>query len=324
MRLRFLQPILLAGLASGSSAAPLFTLNLYDSAKFPLASALDGSQGGYYIRPAGSPQAAKKYKVFFQGGGWCVSDADCYARSKTTLGSSAGLPPTTPVPDPPGGYCGGSFLSADPSLNPTTYDWTAVYVPYTDGSSFTGSVEAPVQINATASVYYRGAWQRNALIAALAADQGLAQATDVVFGGCSAGGLTIYLNIDYLASSTRAVAPSARVHGLADAGFFLDHNNIYNQPSRTPLFQWGFSAWNASAALDGRCLAAYAAAPWHCIFAQYTSRFIDTPVFLLNSKYDSCQLGNCELGIPGSQFAHGWNVRAPSKITRLAPLCCPA
>lgn len=190
----------------------------------------------------------------------------------------------------------------------------AVYVPYTDGGSFLGSVVAPVALNATASVRYRGAWQRNALIAALAAEHGLAQATDVVFGGCSAGGLTIYLNIDHLAAATRSVAPAARVHALADAGFFLDHNDINNRPSRTLLFQWGFQSWNASAALSRACLAAYAAAPWHCIFAQYTARFIDTPVFLLNSKFDSCQLGGCELNIPSSQFAHGWNVRARCSV----------
>ena len=31
----------------------------------------------------------------FQGGGWCYSEADCWGRSKGTLGSSHGLPATS-------------------------------------------------------------------------------------------------------------------------------------------------------------------------------------------------------------------------------------
>lgn len=45
-------------------------------------------------------------------------------------------------------------------------------------------------------------------------------------------------------------------------------------PFRTPLFQWGFEAWNASATLSPACLAHYAptADTWRCIFAQYAAR----------------------------------------------------
>ena len=50
-----------------TASAPLFTLHLYDNATFPLATALDGTQGGFYIRPAGSPQGATRWKIFFQG-----------------------------------------------------------------------------------------------------------------------------------------------------------------------------------------------------------------------------------------------------------------
>ena len=43
-------------------------------------------------------------------------------------------------------------------------------------------------------------------------------------GGCSAGGLAALLNID----AVRALLPpSARVRGLADAGYFLDSPDKY-------------------------------------------------------------------------------------------------
>ena len=47
--------------------------------------------------------------VELEGGGWCISDADCLARSKTALGTNKGLKPTSPEP---AGYCGSALLSA--------------------------------------------------------------------------------------------------------------------------------------------------------------------------------------------------------------------
>jgi hypothetical protein len=50
----------------------------------------------------------------------------------------------------------------------------------------------------------------------------------VVVGGCSAGGLATLLNID----AVRAMLPpSARVRGLADAGYFLDSPDKCNAAS---------------------------------------------------------------------------------------------
>ena len=179
--------------------------------------------------------------------------------------------------------CGWPALSRPPPPSPPA--------PYCDGSSWIGSVLTTKVLSPSTNVTYRGAWLRDALITTLATSHGFAAATDVAIGGCSAGGLTIYLNIDYLAGLVRSAAgPAVRIHGLADAGFFLDHLDVHGQPFRTPLFQWGFSAWNASAALSPACLAANAAdgGQWRCVFAQYTARFIVTPTFFLNSRFDTC------------------------------------
>jgi hypothetical protein len=288
---------------SPEPAAPTpYTKFTFDAGAWPLAQCLDGGPGAVYVRPPLTPAGATRFKIFFQGGGWCTSHEDCYARSRTDLGSTAALPATAADP---AGYCGASFLSQDASLNPATADFTSIYVPYCDGSSATGAALAPVVLNATATVTYRGAYLREALIGTLAAAHGLRSATEVILGGCSAGGLTIYLNIDHLAGLVRAVAPSAKVRGLADAGLFLDHLNAAGQPFRTPLFQWGFAAWNSSAALAPACLAAFPGQEWRCIFAQYTARFIATPTFLLNSRFDTCQL-NVRLSPPPPSFLARW------------------
>ena len=48
---------------------------------------------------------------------------------------------------------------------------------------------------------------------------GIGEATNVVVAGCSAGGLSVFLNIDSIA---RLLPVSARVRGVADAGYFID------------------------------------------------------------------------------------------------------
>lgn len=274
--------------SSPTTSSALYTKTTFSTSTYPDAKCLDGGPGAVYVRPSVTPAGATKVKIFFQGGGWCTSDSDCYGRSKTDLGSTASLPATAADP---AGYCGASFLSQDPAVNNATFDFTSVYVPYCSGDSWTGSTLAPAEINSTASVWYRGAYLRDALIGTLASQFNLATATEVVIGGCSAGGLTIYLNIDYLAAKVKTVAPAAKIRALADAGWFLDHLSAAGQPFRTPLFQWGFNAWNASAALSPACLAAFPVdQQWRCIFAQYTAAFIKTPTFMLNSRFDTCQL----------------------------------
>jgi hypothetical protein len=62
---------------------------------------------------------------------------------------------------------------------------------------------------------------------------------------------------------------------------------------------------NSSAALSPACLASFAPAEqWRCIFAQYTTEFIVTPLFVLNSRFDSCQMAGCELNLPDANS--GW------------------
>ncbi len=285
------------------AAASNYTLRVLDRATYPRALCLDGSMAAYYYRAGTSPADASKFRIFFQGGGWCTSSEDCLARSKTPLGSNAGLPASD---RDPAGYCGASFLSQDAAMAPGFASWPGVYVPYCTGDSMTGRADAPVSVNDSA-IWYRGADSRDAILADMRSFLGASAATDALVGGCSAGGLTVYLNIDAVAA---ALAP-AKVRGVADAGFFLDHPDRNGVPVRTPFFQWGFDAWNASASLSPACLGAFPASEqWKCIFAPYAAPFISTPVFALNSRFDSCQLNGCELDLP--TVGKGWPNMTPS------------
>ena len=67
--------------------------------------------------------------IHFEGGGWCVDEAACVARSKTDLGSSRNWPPSASFQ---------GFLSDDPDTNRLFNDWNMVFVGYCDGASFAG------------------------------------------------------------------------------------------------------------------------------------------------------------------------------------------
>lgn len=60
----------------------------------------------------------------------------------------------------------------------------------------------------------------------------MSTATEVVIGGCSAGGLGIFMGLDQMADIVTATAKEAgneyvKVRGLSDSGFFMEHTSSY-------------------------------------------------------------------------------------------------
>jgi hypothetical protein len=129
----------------------------------------------------------------------------------------------------------------------------------------------------------------DAVLDDLLAHRGMDEATDVVFTGGSAGGLTTYLQLDHV--KTR-LPTGTKIRGLGDAGWFLDHaafgstEHVYTN-DMAYLFNMSQSVTNSDcqAALGTRL-------GWKCFMAQYVFDFIQTPVFIAEGMYDSWQLGN--------------------------------
>jgi len=118
-------------------------------------------------------------------------------------------------------------------------------------------------------------------------NRGLKVSTDVVISGCSAGGLATYLHVDWWKSGL----PQAKVVGLPDSGFFLDYESPIKHYHSSMI--WTFETMAAQTGVNDACIAAYTKnrqGLWHCFFAQYTSPFIETPMFPLQSEYDSWQV----------------------------------
>ena len=80
----------------------------------PSAVCLDGSPSGFYFR-GGVGAGASTWLLEMEGGGWCVSPADCQGRAKTAIGSSKSWPPAG-CPGMDGGSNG--MLSNDCATSP--------------------------------------------------------------------------------------------------------------------------------------------------------------------------------------------------------------
>ena len=62
----------------------------------------------------------------------------------------------------------------------------------------------------------------------------------------------------------------------------------------TAVFCW-VQAWNSSGSANSACAASFLPAErWKCFFGQEVAKHVKTPLFVLNSKYDSWQVGQSE------------------------------
>merc|ERR1719345_482342 len=84
---------------------------------------------------------------------------------------------------------------------------------------------------------------------------------------------------------------------------------------------WGYHAWNSSSSVNQACVTAMAnkygtpagnvSEGWRCMFGSAVAPFIQTPLFILNSKYDSWQkkriigLGSTECCAPTQPNGRG-------------------
>lgn len=249
--------------------AHAFTLKSY-----PLATCLDGSPARYYLRQGDSA----KIFIFFEGGGFCGSLDDCYQRSSTYYGSTASDMSEMALDRP--------YFSLDSMANPLLAPFTAVYVRYCDGGYYSGERHTPVQTKGKL-LHFNGRWVTEALFADLATRHGLHQATDVVFGGCSAGAIHLFAHLDQLAAK---LSSHTRVAAFADSGFYLD------RPLFTPLkaFVVAEGGHNASSMLCAQCLRANVNSTEKCLVAEVNAFYLHTPLFAWQSRYDVDQR-SCEM-----------------------------
>lgn len=236
---------------------------------------LDGSPPGYYINAT----PVKRWIIHLEGGGWCYNEDSCYSRSFTNLGSSTKWSSQMEL---------AGFLNNNSDTNPIFANYSVVFVPYCDGASFSGNKDEPITIK-DKKLYFRGHRILSAVMDALINNEGLKEAEAVILTGCSAGGLATYLHLDYV----RSRFPNIDVHGLADAGYFIDAANTNNQMYIRSQYAYVYHMQNCSGGVNNDCVMSKTGNDsWQCFMAQYTYPHIMTPMFVLNSEYDTWQLAN--------------------------------
>ena len=264
----------------------------------PSAACLDGP--GRVLPPANS-EARGRWLIYIQGGGWCFSDDDCALRAASSLGSAERLPPQPSAPE----LTAGGVLSADCAHNAEFCKYNAAILHYCDGGSFSGNasptapqrrhgVRVPVDDGrgrlragvAPPSTRHAGSALLAGALAQLAT-LGLADATDVLLAGCSAGGLAALLH------AARCATPCGGRARRSDFGVVSFSGCLgLAAPSATTA-----ARLRAITSRVGRPAGCAAAEDWRCWAgtAPLEALPADLPAFVEQSTLDRW-VSYCELG----------------------------
>eukprot|EP00563_Minutocellus_polymorphus_P016520 CAMPEP_0181058724 /NCGR_PEP_ID=MMETSP1070-20121207/20983_1 /TAXON_ID=265543 /ORGANISM="Minutocellus polymorphus, Strain NH13" /LENGTH=287 /DNA_ID=CAMNT_0023138317 /DNA_START=418 /DNA_END=1277 /DNA_ORIENTATION=- len=268
---------------TGASTFPMMQLNSLTA--YPNAKCLDNSTAGYYFAP-GYGGGSNKFYIDHQGGGWCETEAKCLERSTTTHGSSLDWPEEAE-------WRKSLLFSTSAEDNPLTHSWNKVYIRYCDGSSFTSNRQDPVEVDGVL-LHMRGIDIIDAVMEDLSSgDKGLDTATDVIIGGCSAGGLAALLHCDQWAGHIKGQSPDAKVACAPESGFFVDYSNMTEKSTFYDLM--GYSVMLHNPVLPTNCVNNVDGNLFQCMFPEVITQHLETPLFVMQSKYDDWARGAIEL-----------------------------
>ncbi|XP_009771487.1 pectin acetylesterase 8-like [Nicotiana tabacum] len=234
---------------------------------------LDGSPPAYHL-DRGYGSGLRSWIIVMDGGAWCQSISDCLSRSTTELGSSKQMK---------NGSRFAGILYNNPQNNPDFYNWNRVRVKYCDGSSFTGDIE---QVDPDNKLFFRGARIFKAIMKDLWS-KGMQNAENAILSGVSAGGLATILNCDKFKS---LMPNDAKVKCVADAGFFINGKTISGTSDIQEMYQRVVTLHGSAKNLPPSCT--YAMEPSLCFFPQNVVPYVETPLFIMNSHYDTWQIEN--------------------------------
>lgn len=303
------KPILIAILFSvcvivTTSASCTGPLTLFPDTSSTQGRCMDGTVAGYYYRPALNA-SSNKWIINLEGGGECVLEADCLARSKTNLGSSNYWKQTHEFDQLQG--CETDFFGTQ---------FHQVFVPYCSGDLFYGQDTAP---SARAfGLRFSGYHIIAQIIDELLKNYPSFKETDaVIFTGLSAGGLgvmnlvddffdRIYVRIDQNTQTDshpfwrdiknkRYWGP--QIAAVPLAGFHWPTNppyapaNAIDPPAWSEYTPWDAPAWQNYETLwnsfsSPYCIAAGVASS-ECLTADGSYPSIRSPVFAVQSVVDS-------------------------------------
>lgn len=189
----------------------------------------DFTEARYYLEQL--PQA-KDWVIFFEGGGGCSDNEQCNNRYRNNatkvLMSSYYLPNSVN---------GSNVLSTDPGANPLFHNYNHVLVPYCSQDAFLANSTKPratfeFHDNPEASNFvFRGRVIFHSVILNLLQNYSLANASNIVLAGSSAGGIGIVNNLDWVKDTLSNATPhgqdSPELAVIVDSAWFIPFDGYY-------------------------------------------------------------------------------------------------
>ena len=144
------------------------------------------------------------------------------------------------------------------------------------------------------TLWFRGHRNLIAILDDLLYNKGMMKATDIIVGGCSSGGLAVFLNIDFISEYIVEKTGNSKINimGLADSGFFY---NYEAQANFSDAMRYLYNSQNMT--INKYCIEQYGDNKdeyFNCIYAQNITPFIKTKIFSSQSQYDDWQI-YCDL-----------------------------
>jgi len=241
----------------------------------------DGSPAGYYYH-FGNPN---KFILHLMGGSWCINEVTCanrYQQNKFLMSS-----------DPwPVNITFDGIFSSNATINPDWYDATMIYVPYCSSDSFSGTLG---KSTSTAGWNFYGKYVLTGVVNDLIS-VGLGTAQNVLVSGCSAGGMAVIANLDYI-ETLLPENPNRNYRGHSDAGFFQEINAMARTDyTFQEVAEIGMNFWGGVP--DESCVDARPNDTWRCFLGEFADQHITTPILYHQETEDSAQLGLMGVSYP--------------------------
>jgi hypothetical protein len=257
-------------------------LVLFDENDYPHAKCLDGTQAGFYFQNATKNEENKKWVIYLAGGGECDTESACVSQTYGSLGSSKYFASES---DSSGWYLASDYCPYNVDL----CGWNHVMNPYCSQDLHAGQVTEPSE--KTWGLYFAGHLIVESMLDSL--DKfGLQDATDIVVSGVSAGGIGVWMNVDYIADRY----PNARVSAATIAGhyYYATYYDGSNHTSPGSMGDFRESAMPVTydlyqAYVDETCKAAMEAqslSPSACMFSNYSLPYIESDSFVIQAQTD--------------------------------------
>jgi len=252
---------------------------------------LDGSPGGYYVREV---SGSSDWVFFMEGGGLCITPFDCKKRLTTGMGSSTFWEETHDDDS--------NVLNDDPAANPFA-GFNAVYFRYCSGDTHIGALKGKNRL--MGGLYTSGHFIVEAALDHLYNTTSLGRGVGrALLTGSSAGGIGVLHSADWLTETvtekfgfTNAVVKASPQAGLyfpsqpkKGVCVFQEYALLGEHCPRVDNFEaWWVERLVEHAYANTNCMRELKNAR-RCWNAGILARYVSTPLFLAQNRYDQNQL----------------------------------